>query len=77
MLEGYQKMNASEGIRRLGAVIRWIGDGLGILCVVIGFANVKAGDSWWPFGLGLIIGAFVFGVGRAISWIIQGFAKND
>ena len=72
-------MNASEGVRRLGAVIRWIGDGLGVVCLIVGMvlANSASGNQLAILAGALLVGAFFSGSGRAISWIIQGFAKND
>lgn len=71
-------MNTAEGVRRLATVVRWIGDGLGILCIVGGVSIlISNNDDMWGLWIGLIGGAFSSGCGRAISWVLQGFAKSD
>ena len=37
-------MNIDEGVKRLATVIRWVGDGVGVICVfieLINFGNSK------------------------------------
>ena len=70
-------MNTVEGVRRLATVTCWIGDGLGILCAVGGIAMLFSNIGVGGLGIALIVGAFFSGSGRAISWILQGLAKDD
>jgi hypothetical protein len=73
-------MNTAEGIGRLATVIRWIGDGFGVLLAVGGVVLMLFGntaDGIETAAIGLVFGAFFSGGGRAISWILQGFAKSD
>jgi hypothetical protein len=76
-LEAGHTINAAEGVRRMGVTIRWIADGLGVLSILIGVANIKDDTGWLPLGLGVVIGAAFSGIGRAINWVVQGFAKKD
>ena len=62
-------MNASEGLKRIAQVIRWIGYFLAGLCV---FGAVKDSNPGFLVIVGLIFGS----LGWAIGWIIDGFAEK-
>ena len=62
-------MNASEGLKRIAQVIRWLGYFLAGLCV-IGSINGSNAEFF------LIIGAIFGSLGWAIAWIIDGFAEK-
>ena len=66
-------MNTAEGINRLATVIRWLGDGIGILLVIL-FIALEHKFNTSVFAL--VTGALISGAGRAIGWILQGFAKD-
>lgn len=72
-------MNTSEGIRRIAAAIRWLGDGIGLLtALVFGWAFLAKGGTLAGFQgilLALAMGGIIAGAGRLLSWIINGFAE--
>jgi hypothetical protein len=62
-------MNASEGMRRFAAVVRFIGTLIG---VAIGWGIYRqSGFEWW---VGPIAGGIVVVAAWALAWIIDGFA---
>ena len=64
-------MNASEGLKRIAQVIRWLGYFIAGLCM---FFAIKESNS--NSGL-LIIVSVLFGtLGWAIAWVIDGFAEK-
>lgn len=66
-------MNGSEGLRRIAAVVRWIGMGLAALSVGMGvWAATENGVSGLAGGAGFA--AFFYLGARATAWIIEGFA---
>lgn len=72
-------MNTAEGVRRLAAIIRWIGDGLGAVCLVAGIVlayNAIANQLAVLVGA-LLVAALFSGSGRAVSWILRGFAEGE
>jgi hypothetical protein len=76
------ELNTAEGTRRLATIIRWIEDGIGILCCFGGVANLLFGTT--PFddrvavaAFGLFFGALFAGGGRAIGLFIQGLPKSE
>lgn len=72
-------MNASEGVRRLARVIRWIGDGIGGVIAVVGTYSILTSEAPKLGSVAgvLLVGAIFSGAGRAVSWILQGLAKSD
>jgi len=50
------ELNTAEGARRLSTIIRWIGDGNGILCCFGGMANLFFGTT--PFDDRVAVAAF-------------------
>jgi len=72
-------MNTAEGVRRLAAIIRWIGDGLGAVCLAVGMVFAYDANA---NQLGVLVGALLLaalfsGSGRAVSWILRGFAEGE
>ncbi len=74
-------MNAPEGVRRIATSIRWIGDGLELLGVLMGIGafieyavNDFRGDGLVSSGIFLVLAAILCG-GRRVSWIVNGIAE--
>ena len=69
-------MNAGEGLRRIAAVVRWVGIGLAGWGLVVGVAmGVETGltdDALMAVALGAVAGAAMW----ALAWITEGFAKG-
>jgi hypothetical protein len=63
-------MNASEGLKRIAQVIRWIGYFLAGVCL-LGIIKNNANTDFL-----IIVGGFFAGAGWAIGWIIDGFAEK-
>jgi hypothetical protein len=74
MAEG---VNANEGLLRLAAVIRGFGYLLGALLLITGFVMYTSDPDWVYILAAFILGLGAAGVGRAISWVVQGFAKPN
>jgi hypothetical protein len=79
-------MNASEGLRRIAQVVRWIGIGLAatVLLIGVGAGIIELSTSERnPYGLvggaaGVIVGAaFFYYSAKALAWVIDGFAKEQ
>lgn len=66
-------MNATEGLRRIAAVVRWIGYLSGAVFIVAATtADLRSTTgSAILVGIGIAIGA----IGWVVAWIIEGFAK--
>jgi cell division protein FtsX len=62
-------MNASEGLKRIAQVIRWIGYFLAFLCVL---GAINGSSPGFLLSVGAIFGL----LGWAIAWIIDGFAEK-
>ena len=67
--------------KKAAIVIRLIGDCIGIVCGVLAVVSLVGGsgfgDRFTMAGIYLLLCALFVGGGRAISWILQGFAKSD
>jgi hypothetical protein len=79
------KMNTHEGLNRIAKVFHWIGAGFASLFVLFAVIvpikgaldNDLSGETvFFIFGF-LIVAALCYGIGRAMSWIIEGFAKKS
>jgi 4-hydroxybenzoate polyprenyltransferase len=71
-------MNPSEGLKRIAQLARWIGTGLAAIIFSCGAAIAIFGNpkEWFFFTLAtLIAAAIVYGVGRGLGWVIDGFAE--
>lgn len=68
-------MNAGEGLRRIAAVVRWIGIGFAGMGFAGGFGMLFDGGlapALMAVALGAVAGAAMW----ALAWIIEGFAKG-
>lgn len=63
-------MSASEGLRRIASVIRWLGY---LAAGVYVFAAVFIERDNFLVMFGIAAGVAI--VGKTLSWIIEGFAK--
>lgn len=72
-------MNAEEGLTRIAKLVRWCGTGLGCLFALFGIIALSGtgSDSKFIAITCLIIGTLIFGAGKALGWVIDGFAKRS
>ncbi len=72
-------MNSGEGLRRIATVVRWIGIGVAVLCLALGlvllFAFQNTEDRAFALLTSVIAAGLSYGAGRALGWIIEGFAS--
>jgi hypothetical protein len=71
-------MNASEGLRRIAKLVRWIASGFAVMIfaggVVLAF-SMEPSARLLVLAVSAAIGAAVHFGGRGMGWVIDGFAE--
>ena len=71
-------MNASEGLRRIAKLVRWITSGFAAVILTGGIAMALFGDTGarlWVIAISVALSAVLHFGGRGLGWVIDGFAE--
>lgn len=73
-------MNASEGLKRVAKLVRWIGTGFAVITfgggAVMLFDSELIGDRLLVIAITIIIASIFYFGGKALGWVIDGFAES-
>jgi antitoxin (DNA-binding transcriptional repressor) of toxin-antitoxin stability system len=74
-------MNATEGLKRIAKLVRWIASGVAVLIfgggLVIATIINLAADRLLIVIASAVTAAIVYGMGKGLGWVIDGFAESQ